>query len=42
MRQYEGGKMHAHKVMCMNSSEKNENRYKGMKNKAKKTVLKTM
>ena len=32
----------AHKAMCRNSSEGNKRRYKGMKNKAKKAVLKEM
>ena len=32
----------AHKAMCGNSSEENRNRYKSMKNKAKKAVSKEM
>ena len=32
----------AHKVMCQNSTEVNKSRYKRMKDKAKKSVSKTM
>ena len=35
-------KKDAHKAMCQNNIEENENRHKSMKNKAKKAVSKAM